>query len=202
MCTGSRLTLLLKHADRTLQHKPLSTTEGQRVALMNLGSLTEIRGDSINSGHMQMVRKAEVIELDGYLQEKTAHACDSMMGCASADITNGTTRTSIIKHSLMPMVPSEYSICHTNLGTTMFHTWEWLLINAITCDNEDYAKICMGQASSGHLVFAHDAYRVSHCTGLVLFTNVCLKCIWVPGMCPEPRWIDYSAPSDHQLTVS
>ena len=40
-----------KHADRTLQHKPLSTIEGQRVALMNLGSLTEIRGDSINSGH-------------------------------------------------------------------------------------------------------------------------------------------------------
>ena len=51
MCTGSRLTLLLKHGDRTLQHKPLSTTEGQRVALVNVGSLTEIRGDSINSGH-------------------------------------------------------------------------------------------------------------------------------------------------------
>ena len=43
--------LLLKHADRTLQHKALFTTEGQRVALMNFGSLTEIRGDSINSGH-------------------------------------------------------------------------------------------------------------------------------------------------------
>ena len=51
MYTGSRLTLLPKHADRTLQHKPLSTTEGQLVALMNVGSLTEIRGDSINSGH-------------------------------------------------------------------------------------------------------------------------------------------------------
>ena len=38
-------------AGRILQHKPLSTTEGQRVALMNVGSLTEIRGDSINSGH-------------------------------------------------------------------------------------------------------------------------------------------------------
>ena len=25
----ARLALLLKHADRTLQHKPLSTTEGQ-----------------------------------------------------------------------------------------------------------------------------------------------------------------------------
>ena len=28
----------------------LTTTEGQRVALMNVGSYTEIRGDSINSG--------------------------------------------------------------------------------------------------------------------------------------------------------
>ena len=39
------------NAGRTLQHKPLSTTEGQRVALMNVGSFTELRGDSINSGH-------------------------------------------------------------------------------------------------------------------------------------------------------
>ena len=31
--------------------KPLSTTEGQRVALVNVGSFTEIRDDSINSGH-------------------------------------------------------------------------------------------------------------------------------------------------------
>ena len=39
------------NAGRTLQHKPLSTTEGQRVALVNAGSCTEIRDDSINSGH-------------------------------------------------------------------------------------------------------------------------------------------------------
>ena len=39
------------NAGRTLQHKPLSTTEGQRVALMNVGYFTEIRGDSIHSGH-------------------------------------------------------------------------------------------------------------------------------------------------------
>ena len=39
------------NAGRTLQYKPLSTTEGQRVALMNVGYFTEIRGDSINSGH-------------------------------------------------------------------------------------------------------------------------------------------------------
>ena len=43
----------------------------------------------------------------------------------------------------------------------MFRTLEWLLINA--CNNEDYAKILTMQASSRHLVFAHDAYRVSHC---------------------------------------
>ena len=39
------------NAGRTLPHKPLSTTEGRRVALMNVGSFTEIRGDLINSGH-------------------------------------------------------------------------------------------------------------------------------------------------------
>ena len=58
-------------------------------------------------------------------------------------------------------------------------------------------------ASSGHLVLVHDACSVSHCTILVLYTIYtifCLKCIWVPGMCPEPRWIDYPAP--RQLTVS
>ena len=38
-------------AGETLQHKPLYTTEGQRVALMNVGSVTDTRGDSINSGH-------------------------------------------------------------------------------------------------------------------------------------------------------
>ena len=39
------------NAGRTQQHKPLSTTEGQRVALVNVGYFTEIRDDSINSGH-------------------------------------------------------------------------------------------------------------------------------------------------------
>ena len=39
------------NAGRTLQHKPLSTTEGQRVAFVNVGSCTEIRDDSINSGY-------------------------------------------------------------------------------------------------------------------------------------------------------
>ena len=40
---------------------------------MNVGSFTEIRGDSINSGHI-MVKKAEAIDVDWYLEEKTAHA--------------------------------------------------------------------------------------------------------------------------------
>ena len=31
-------------------------------------------------------------------------------------------------------------------------------------------------------------------TVLVLYSIFCLKCIEVPGMCPEPRWIDYPAP--------
>ena len=88
--------------------------------------------------------------------------CDSMMGCASADFTDGTARTSIIRHSLMPMIPSESSICHTKLGTTihycMFHILEWLLI--IACNNEDYAKIWT-RPHLDTLYFAHDAYRVS-----------------------------------------
>ena len=46
--------------------------------------------------------------------------CDLMMGCASADFTDGTARTSIIRHSLIPMLPSESSICHTNLATTIY----------------------------------------------------------------------------------
>ena len=85
-----------------------------------------------------------------------------MMGSASADFTDGTARTSIIRHSLMPMLPSESSICHTNLGTTvyilgMFHILEWLLIDA--CNNEDYAKIWT-RPHLDTLYFAHDAYRV------------------------------------------
>ena len=62
-----------KHADSPLQDKPWSTTEGQRVALMNVGSLTEIRDDSITSGHI-MARKAEAIDVGEYLEEQTAHA--------------------------------------------------------------------------------------------------------------------------------
>ena len=41
-----------------------------------------------------------------------------------------TARTSIIRHSFMPMIPSESSICHANLGTTIcFVPWSgyWLM---------------------------------------------------------------------------
>ena len=71
MCAGSHLALLQKHADRALQHKPLSTTEGQGVALMNLEALTEIRGDSINSGHIwPEKRKLSTWVCRPYLEER------------------------------------------------------------------------------------------------------------------------------------
>ena len=92
---------------RTLQHKPLSTTEGQRVALMNVGSFTEIRGDSINSGHRWSKSGSYRC---GLVPRRKNCPCDLMMGCASAHFTDGSTRTSIIRLSLMPMLPSESSI--------------------------------------------------------------------------------------------
>ena len=89
--------------------------------------------------------------------------CDLMMGCARADFTDGTARTSIIRHSLMPMIPSESSISHTNLCRTYIHSCmflilEWLLINA--CNNEDYAKIWT-RPHPDTLHFAREAYRVA-----------------------------------------
>ena len=114
-------------------------------------------------------------------------------GLCESDIPESP-RTSTIRHSLMPMIPSE-SIVIWAQHIYMFRCLdsECLLINA--CNNEDYAKIWTMQASSGHLVFAHAAYNiVSHCTVLVLYTVFCLTCNWVPGMCHEPRWIGYPAP--------
>ena len=129
------------NAGRTLQHKPLSTTEGQRVVLMNVGSFTEIRGDSINSGHRWSKSGSY---RRGLVPRRKNCPCDLMMGCASAHFMDGTARTSIIRLSLY---------------------------------------------------FAHDAYRVS--IPLHIFSTFhyfLFKCIRVPGMCPEPRWIDYPAP--------
>ena len=104
------------NAGRTLQHKPLSTAEGQRVALMNVGSFTEIRGDSINSGP-RWSKKRKLSTWIGTSKKKLPMRFDDGQ---SADITDGTARTSIIRHSLMPMIPSESSICHTNLGSTIY----------------------------------------------------------------------------------
>ena len=57
-----------------------------------------------------MARIAEAIDVCGYLEGK-------------ADIPDNA-RTSLIRDSLMPMIPSESSICHTNLGTTIcFVPW-------------------------------------------------------------------------------
>ena len=104
------------NAGRTLQHKPLSTTEDQRVALMNVGIL-------LKSGAIRSILDTDGQKSGsyrrGWVPRRKNCPCDLMMGCASADITDGTARTSTIRHSLMPMTPSESSICHTNLGTTI-----------------------------------------------------------------------------------
>ena len=63
-----------------------------------------------------MVRQAEAIDVDGHLEEQTKCPCDLMMGCASAVIPDGN-REDIIRHSLMPMIPPESSMCHTKLGS-------------------------------------------------------------------------------------
>ena len=61
-----------------------------------------------------MAIKAEAIDVGVYLEGKN-------------DIPE-TERTSIIRHSLMPMIPSGSSICHTNLSTTIcFLPWSGLM---------------------------------------------------------------------------
>ena len=108
-----------------------------------------------------MVKKAEAIDVYWYLEEKLPMRFDD--GLCECRLY-GRNREDLLHqaYSLMPMLPSESSICHTNLGTTihscMFHILEWLLINA--CNNEDYAKIWT-RPHLDTLYFAHDAYRVS-----------------------------------------
>ena len=145
------------NACRTLQHKPLSTTEGQRVALMNVGYFTEIRGDSINSGH-RWSKKRKLLTCIG--TSKKNCPCDLMMGYASADFTDGTARTFIIRHSChcYHLNPASVILIWAQLHSCMFHILEWLLINA--CNNEDHAKIWT-RPHLDTLYFAHDAYRVS-----------------------------------------
>ena len=184
MCTGSRLTLLLKHADRTLPHKPLSTTEGQRVVLMNLGYLAEIRGDSINSGHRWSENGSY---RRGWVPRRKNCTCDLMMSCASADITDGTARTSIIRHSLMPMLPSESSIYHTNLGTTISRVYTSTVLTRV--------KYNPGQNNPGYICVTstHDIphARARHCDGgkrsrnrySVILTYRCSSKMTERGLC-------------------
>ena len=115
--------LLLKHADITVQHKPLSATERQRVPLMNVGTLTEIRGDSINSGH-RWPEKRKLSTWLGTSKKKMSMRFDD--GLCKWDITE-TEMTSIIRHSLMSMIglPFESNICQPNC----FVPWSghWLM---------------------------------------------------------------------------
>ena len=91
---------------RTLQHKPLFTTEGQRVALMNVGS-------PLKSGAIRSILDTDGQKCGSYrrglVPRRKNCPCDLVMGCASADITDGTARTSVIRHSLTPTIPSESS---------------------------------------------------------------------------------------------
>ena len=93
--------LLLKHADKNTAAQAVVHHRRAVSGVDEFGGSTEIRGNLINSG--SMARKVEAIDVGGYLEGKT-------------DIPE-TERSSIIRHSLMPMIPSEFSICHTNLGT-------------------------------------------------------------------------------------
>ena len=83
LCTlGSTLSTETRRQNTAAQ--PLATTEGQRVALMNLGYLTEIRGDSINSGHRWSEKNAEAIGVDGYTSKKklTMRFDDGLCECS------------------------------------------------------------------------------------------------------------------------
>ena len=73
------------------------------MVLMNLGAL--LKSGAIRSFWTQMARKAESVDAGGYLEGKTEFP--------------ETARTSIIRHSLMSMIPSESGISHTNMGTTI-----------------------------------------------------------------------------------
>ena len=70
-----------------------------------------------------MARKAEAIDLGGYFEEEQCPWMRFDDGLCDCDIPE-TARTSIIRHSLMSMIPSESSICLSILGTTIcFVPW-------------------------------------------------------------------------------
>ena len=69
------------NAGRTLQHKPLSTTEGQKVALMNAGYFAEIRGDSINSGHRWLKKRKLSTWIGTSKKKMPMRFDDGLCGC-------------------------------------------------------------------------------------------------------------------------
>ena len=132
MCrpTGARLVLLTKHAGRPLQHK---VHHGRWMwgLLPKSGAIrSHLDTDGLKSWSYRR----------GWVPRRESCPCDLMMDCASETFRKPR-GPPINNHRLMPMISSESSICHTNLGTTiyMFPTLAWLLINA--CNSEDYAKI-------------------------------------------------------------
>ena len=91
------------NAGRTLQHKPLSTTEASGV--------DECGGLLLKSGAIRSILETDGQKSESYrrglVPRRKNCPCDLViMGCANADITDGTARTSIVRHSLMPMIPS------------------------------------------------------------------------------------------------
>ena len=125
--------------------------------------------------------------------------CDLMMRCASADFTDGTARTSIIRHSSMPMLPSESSICHTNLGTTRPPSI-YIIVCFISWSGHRLMPVIiriMRRSGPGLiwtpciLLMTPKEYPLHRFSTFHYFV---FKCIRVPRMCLEPRWIDYPAP--------
>ena len=94
-----------------------------------------------------------------------------------------------------PMLPSEYSICHTNLGTTIY-----ILVCFISWSGHRLMPVIMRiMRRSGPgltwtpciLLMTPKEYPLHRFSTFHYFL---FKCIRVPRMCPEPRLIDYPAP--------
>ena len=172
----------------------LSTTESQRVALVNVGCFTEIR--TIRSILDTYDPKSGSYRR-GFVPRRKNCPCDLMMRCSSADFTDGTARTSIIRHSSMSMLPSESSNCHTNLGTTIY-----ILVCFISWSGHRLMPVIMRimRISGTGLIWTpcvllmtpkeYPLHRVS------TFHYFLFKCIRVPIMSPE-----ITPHPDHQLTV-
>ena len=138
-----------------------------------------------------MVKKAEAIDVDWYLEEKTAHAIWwwAVRVKTLRMEPRGPPSSGIVWCQWYHLSPASVIIIWAQY---MFHTLEWLLI--IAWNNEDYAKILTRPHShmdSLYLLMTPVEYPLHSFSSFHYFL---FKCIWVPGMCPEPRWIDYPAP--------